>query len=436
MRPGVQVTEDPPFKNKKEALYFLLKMPKRAIILVIDALGLGSLPDFASYDETAESNTLASTCKYMAQNHQPIRLPNLQKLGLANIVKLEGLAQSEKPIGSYGKMAELNPAKDTITGHWEMMGIRASKPFPYYPNGFPSEIIDKLKKQFGVEGILCNSAASGTTVINELGDKHLETGFPIVYTSADSVLQIACDVEVVPLETLYKWCALAREIMRGKHEVARIIARPFKLNENWIASPCNDVKAANMKYVRLGDKRHDYSVLPHAKSVLEIVLENQGHVIGFGKIQDIFASVGVPENIHTENNADGLDKFINAIHSPASRDKEVLFINLVETDSNYGHRRDPEGFAKALEAIDQRMPELLNAMTNDDILMISADHGCDPTAAGSDHTREYVPILLYNQNLKARNLGTRKSFADIGATILHWFGLKTNNLTIEGTSLI
>lgn len=415
-------------------------MPKRAIILVIDALGVGSLPDWADYDEVKQSNTLASTCRYMAQNHQSIKLPNLQKLGLANITDLEGLAPLESTIGSYGKMAELNLAKDTITGHWEMMGIKVNKAFPYYPNGFPPEIIDELKKQFGVEGILANCTASGTTIINELGDKHRETGFPIVYTSADSVLQIACDVDVVPLETLYHWCEIAREIMRGEHEVARIIARPFTLNNDWVASatPRNDdgIKAADMKYIRLGDKRHDYSVLPHAKSVLDIVLENQGHVIGFGKIQDIFAGVGVPENIHTASNADGLDKFIEVINKPASKDKEVLFINLVETDANYGHRRDPEGFAKALEDIDKRMPELLEAMTKEDILMISADHGCDPTAPGSDHTREYVPIIFYNEGLEGNNLGTRKSFADIGATILHWFGLKAQDLTIKGTSLI
>lgn len=420
-------------------------MPKRAIILVIDALGVGSLPDWADYDEVKQSNTLASTCRYMAQNHQSIKLPNLQKLGLANIIDLEGLAPLAKTTGSYGKMAELNPAKDTITGHWEMMGIKANQEFPYYPNGFPIEIIDELKKQFGVAGILANCTASGTTIINELGDKHKETGFPIVYTSADSVLQIACDIDVVPLETLYKWCELAREIMRGEHEVARIIARPYKRNPEWVdeeiaTSPSasrNDdaLKAADMKYVRLGDKRHDYSVLPHSKSVLDAVVENNGRVLGFGKIQDIFAGVGVPENIHTDDNSDGLNKFIDAIKEPA-QENEVLFINLVETDANYGHRRDPEGFAKALEDIDKRIPELLRSMNENDILMISADHGCDPMAVGSDHTREYVPILLYNRNMQGKDMGTRKSFADIGATILYWFGLESSELSIPGTSLI
>ena len=218
------------------------------------------MPDWANFDETAPSNTLKSTCAWMEKNLRPIKLPNLQKLGIANIENLPGLEAVKDPQASYGKMSELNNAKDTITGHWEMCGIKAKNAFPYYPNGFPEEVLEKFKKQTRVNGILCNAPASGTTVINELGDKHAETGFPIIYTSADSVLQIACDVEIVPLETLYKWCEIAREIMRGEHEVARIIARPFQKNPKWIAG---SNKAADMKYIRLGNKRHDYSVLPH-----------------------------------------------------------------------------------------------------------------------------------------------------------------------------
>lgn len=411
-------------------------MTKRSIVLVIDALGVGSQPDWAKYDEVAPSNTLASCCKYAAENMGGIKIPNLQKLGIANILELEGLRAIDQPLGSYGKMAELNPAKDTITGHWEMMGIRATKPFPYYPNGFPPEIINEFCKQTGVTGVLANCTASGTTIINELGDEHAATARPIVYTSADSVLQIAADVDVVPLETLYKWCEIAREIMRGEHEVARIIARPYHRNPKWQdKAPEDALKAADMKYVRLGDKRHDYSVLPHAKSVLELVLENGGHVIGFGKIQDIFAGVGVPENIHTKNNSDGLDKFIKQVQLPAKAEQEILFINLVETDANFGHRRDPEGFVQALEAIDVRLPELLQAMSEDDLLMISADHGCDPCAAGSDHTREYVPILVYNKAMQSKDLGTRKTFADIGATILDWFGISNQGLSIQAQSM-
>ena len=410
---------------------------KRAILVIIDACGVGSIPDFKEFDETAEAHTLKSTCKYAHENMGGIKLPNLQKLGIANIDDLPGLAKLENPTGSWGKMNELNKAKDTITGHWEMVGIKAERPFPYYPNGFPQEIIDEFLKQTGTPGILCNAPASGTTVINEFGDEHKASKKPIIYTSADSVMQIACDVNVIPLETQYKWCEIAREIMRGEHEVARIIARPYQLNENWIASasPRNDLKAADMKYVRIGSKRHDYSVLPHGRSALESILENQGHVLGLGKIQDIFAGVGVPENVHTKSNADGLEKLLEATKERPDKN-EFVFINLVETDSNYGHRRDPEGFAKALEAIDQRIPELLANLTDDDLLMFSADHGCDPTAPGSDHTREYVPILLYNKNLPGKDLGIRESFADIGETVLKWFEIEETNLPIKAQSMI
>ena len=406
---------------------------KRAILIVIDACGVGSIADFKDFDELAESNTLKSTCKFAHENMGGIKLPNLQKLGLANIDNYPGFEALEEPIGSWGKMNELNKAKDTITGHWEMMGIKAVNPFPYYPEGFPQEIIDEFLKQTGAAGVLCNKPASGTTIINEFGDEHKETKKPIIYTSADSVMQIACDIDVIPLETLYNWCEIAREIMRGEHEVARIIARPYKLNPN--PNPAS-AKAADMKYIRVNDKRHDYSVLPHGKSALDSVLENDGHVLGLGKIQDIFAGIGVPENIHTKSNADGLDKLISTIKENKGDKNEVVFINLVETDANFGHRRDPEGFAKALEAIDQRIPEILDAMTADDILMISADHGCDPTAAGSDHTREYVPILYYNKNQVGRDLGTRESFADIGETILDWFDIKEDKLPIKAKSLI
>jgi phosphopentomutase len=408
-------------------------MKKRALLIIVDACGVGSIPDFRDFDEIQESNTLKSTCQYAHAHMGGIKLPNLQKLGLANIDQYPGFDAHEKPIASWGKMSELNKAKDTITGHWEMVGIKAQNPFPYYPNGFPDEVIEEFLKQTGAPGILCNAPASGTTVINEFGDEHKESKKPIIYTSADSVMQIACDIDVIPLETQYKWCEIAREIMRGEHEVARIIARPYKLNSN--QNPASD-KAADMKYVRVGDKRHDYSVLPHGKSALDKVLENGGHVLGLGKIQDIFAGVGVPENIHTKSNADGLDKLISVLKENKDDKNEVIFINLVETDSNYGHRRDPEGFAQALEAIDKRIPEILETLNENDIMMISADHGCDPTAIGSDHTREHVPIILYNKNLEAKDLGTRESFADIGETILKWFNIRNSNLPIKAKSLI
>jgi phosphopentomutase len=408
-------------------------MKKRALIIIIDACGVGSIPDYKEFDENAESNTLKNTCKYAHENMGGIKLPNLQKLGIANIDELPGLKAFEKPLASYGKMRELNKAKDTITGHWEMVGIKALNPFPYYPKGFPNEITKEFLKQTGAPGILCNTPASGTTVINEFGDEHKVTAKPIIYTSADSVMQIACDVDVIPLETQYKWCEIAREIMRGKHEVARIIARPYKLNPNYDPS---STKAADMKYVRVGDKRHDYSVLPHGRSALEAVIENGGHVLGLGKIQDIFAGVGVPENIHTKSNEDGLNKLILTLKENKGEKNEVIFINLVETDSNYGHRRDPEGFAKALEAIDEKIPEILETLNENDIMMISADHGCDPTAVGSDHTREHVPIIFYNKGTESKDLGTRESFADIGETILKWFDIKDQDIPIKAKSLI
>lgn len=413
-------------------------MKKRAVLIIIDACGVGSMPDFTEFDEAQEAHTLKSTCDYAHKHMGGIKLPNLQKLGLANIDELPGLEALEKPIGSWGKMHELNKAKDTITGHWEMVGIKAIRPFPYYPNGFPDEVINQFLKETGAAGVLSNKPASGTTVINEFGDEHKETKKPIIYTSADSVMQIACDIDVIPLETLYKWCEIAREIMRGKHEVARIIARPYKRNPNWQedAKANTELKAADMKYVRVGEKRHDYSVLPHGKSALEAILRNDGHVLGLGKIQDIFAGVGVPENIHTNSNEDGIDKLIKVLKENKSDKDEFVFINLVETDSNYGHRRDPGGFAKALEAIDQRIPEILDTLTENDILMFSADHGCDPTAPGSDHTREYVPILFYNKKLEAKDLGIRESFADIGETVLQWFDISAQDLPIKAKSLI
>jgi phosphopentomutase len=276
----------------------------------------------------------------------------------------------------------------------------------------------------------------------------MRTGYPIIYTSADSVLQIATHSSVVPLETLYQWCKAAREIMRGEHEVARIIARPFTDNTD---------KNSELKFIRQNDKRHDYAVLPHGKSILETLGEKDIPVIGFGKIQDIFAGVGVPFNIHTKNNIDGLEKLTDIlkgnytnheselIHSSSfsgkgvenidqilNSEKELLFINLVETDANYGHRRDPDGFAKALEDIDIRLTKILEILTEDDLLLISADHGCDPTAAGTDHTREYVPLLLYAQGLTPKDLATRNSFADIGASVLKWFEIEDSEIPIQG----
>ena len=428
------------------------KLKKRAIIFIIDALGIGSMPDFKEFDEEKESNTFTSTVLHSLKSKKEINIPTLRKLGLGNISPLEGFSPEAEPIASFGKMAELNKAKDTITGHWEMAGIKTTNVFPYYPNGFPPEIIEKLKTAFNVKGVLCNLPYSGTELLKDYGEEHIRTGYPIIYTSADSVLQIAAHSSVIPLETLYQWCKAAREIMRGEHEVARIIARPFTDNPD---------KNSELKFIRENDKRHDYAVLPHGKSILETLGEKDIPVIGFGKIQDIFAGVGVPFNIHTKNNIDGLEKLTDIlkgnytnheselIHSSSfsgagveninqilNSEKELLFINLVETDANYGHRRDPDGFAKALEDIDTRLTRILELLTEDDLLLISADHGCDPTAAGTDHTREYVPLLLHTQGLAPTDLGTRNSFADIGASILKWFEIEDSEIPIQGESCV
>lgn len=428
------------------------KLKKRAIIFIIDALGIGSMPDFKEFDEEKESNTFTSTVLHSLKSKKEINIPTLRKLGLGNISPLEGFSPEAEPIASFGKMAELNKAKDTITGHWEMAGIKTTNVFPYYPSGFPPEIIEKLKTAFNVKGILCNLPYSGTELLKDYGEEHIRTGYPIIYTSADSVLQIAAHSSVIPLETLYQWCKAAREIMRGEHEVARIIARPFTDNPD---------KNSELKFIRENDKRHDYAVLPHGKSILETLGEKDIPVIGFGKIQDIFAGVGVPFNIHTQNNIDGLEKLTDIlkgnytnheselIHSSSfsgagveninqilNSEKELLFINLVETDANYGHRRDPDGFAKALEDIDTRLTRILELLTEDDLLLISSDHGCDPTAAGTDHTREYVPLLLHAQGLAPTDLGTRNSFADIGASILKWFEIEDSEIPIQGESCV
>ena len=409
---------------------------KRAIIFIIDACGVGSMPDWAEYDEAAPANTLASTVKHCVESGRGIKIPNLYSLGIANITELSSMPALEKTQASFGKMAELNPAKDTITGHWEMTGVKATNTFPYYPNGFPDDVVTKLKAAWDVEDILLNAPYSGTTALTDFGDKHMETGYPIVYTSADSVLQLAAHVDKIPLKTQYKWCEQAREIMRGEHEVARIIARPFTTNP--------EQSNPDTKYIRLNDKRHDYSVLPHNKTMLETVLENDGNVIGIGKIQDIFAGQGVPLSIHSKDNLDGLEKITDLLENNYSKhidsfndkDKETIFLNLVETDCNFGHRREPEGFAQALEDIDAALPRILSALSENDVLLISADHGCDPCAAGTDHTREYVPILVFNPEIEAKDLGTRETFADIGATILNWFELKDSEIMIQGQSLI
>ncbi len=395
---------------------------KRAIIVVIDALGVGALPDAPEYNDLMECNTLCNVAKY----NNGLDLPNFQKLGLGNIDNVEGVSAADAPLASYGKMIELSKGKDTTTGHWEITGLILEDPFKTYPDGFPQEIIDEFTKRTDCKGILGNKPASGTAIIEELGEEHAATKYPIVYTSADSVFQIACNVDVISLQTLYKWCEIARELFNEKakdHNVNRIIARPFKQTEQG--------------YQRISADRKDYSVPPHEPTVLDSIIENGGRVLGIGKIEDIFLQKGISHAVHTGSNKEGLELTIKAIkkelnfhelkiESAKMNDNpscELIFTNLVDTDMLYGHRNDPVGFANALKEIDSYLPELMESMQADDLLIITADHGCDPTTPGTDHTREQVPLLVYNSELKGNNLGTRKSFADVSASLSSWLGI-------------
>lgn len=371
-------------------------MIKRVILFVIDSLGIGALPDAHKFGDLG-ANTLGN----IAISQAGVSLPNLQKIGLGNIDKIVGIDPIKSPTGAFGRAAEVSNGKDTTTGHWELAGLHLTEPFKTFPRGFPPDIIKELEDKIG-RGVLGNKPASGTVIIEELGEEHIKTGQVIVYTSADSVLQIAAHEDVIPLDDLYSICKIAREIMMGDRAVARIIARPF------IGSPGNFVRTPN---------RRDYSLDPFDKTLLDMAKEEGLDVIGIGKIEDIFNGRGITHSTHTRDNMDGIDKTIEYIKKDS---KGIIFTNLVEFDSHYGHRRDPRGYKKALEAMDKRIPEILNVMRDDDIIIFTADHGNDPTFKGTDHTREYVPVIIYGNRIKANtNIGTRKSFADIAATISH-----------------
>lgn len=389
---------------------------KRAIIVVIDACGCGALPDAPEYNDLMECNTLGNVAKAV----NGLNLPNLQKMGLGNIIEIIGTPPVENPIASYGKMAEMSKGKDTTTGHWEISGIVLDEPFRTYPNGFPDDIINKFTELTGCKKILANIPASGTDIINKLGEEHQKTGYPIVYTSADSVFQIACHVETIPLQKQYEWCMAARKILVGEHNVSRVIARPFE------GTPGN--------YKRISADRRDFSVEPTRSTILNRVKDEGGNMVAIGKIEDIFVKSGVTHAIHIGSNKEGLELTIKAINNTLDLDKiayvkpqnpkfELIFTNLVDTDMLYGHRNDPVGYANALREIDCYVPEIIKAMNDDDILFITADHGCDPTTPGTDHTREYVPVILYGKTITPKNLGIRKTFADIGGTAANWMGM-------------
>ena len=386
---------------------------KRVIIIVMDSVGIGELPDAEKYGDKG-SDTLGNISAAV----KGFRLPNLQKLGLGNIDGVQGVGKYPEPSSCYGRMSEKSPGKDTTTGHWEIAGIILDRPFPVYPNGFPEDIIKKFEKAIGTK-ILGNYTASGTEIIEQLGSQHVKTGYPIVYTSADSVFQIAAHESVIPIERQYEICRIARGIMSGKHAVGRIIARPFTGDEG--------------HYVRT-ERRHDFSLEPISTTILDNTAEKGLAVKAVRKIEDIFVGRGITQSVHTTNNSEGVNRTIEFIQQEFTG---MIFTNLVDFDMIYGHRNNPQGYAEALMNFDSRIPEIINALKTDDILMITADHGCDPTTESTDHSREYVPLLVYGRNLKRGvNLGTRSTFSDIAATVSEYLSVKSTGNGISFLEMI
>jgi phosphopentomutase len=376
-------------------------MINRVILIVMDSVGVGYLPDAGRFNDERTHTLL-----HISQQTGRLDIPNLCALGLGKIVELGGSTQ--EIIGCYGKMAEKSSNKDTTTGHWEIAGLVLDFAFPTYPNGFPVEIIDTFENKIGKK-ILGNYPRSGTKIIEELGEAHLKTGSPIVYTSADSVFQIAAHEDIVPLENLYAYCRIVRNILNGQHAVGRVIARPFKGTPG--------------KFERHNAARKDFSVAPPAETLLDL-LEQKGFVtVGIGKIGDLFGHRGLSAEIHTHSNEDGVDRTLESMKK-YRKQRGLIFVNLVDFDMLYGHRRNVGGYAQALQAFDRRIPQILHTMSPDDLLIITADHGCDPShQAHTDHTREYVPLLVYGEEIrKDVNLGIRSTFADCGQTIADILG--------------
>lgn len=399
---------------------------RRAIIVIIDGCGIGAAPDVREFGDAPTVHSLANTAKAVGG----LNLPNLARLGLGSVSDIDGVAKSASPIGLYGKLQEVSNGKDTQTGHWELMGLVSETAFPLYPEGFPKDVIDKFIAATGCKGILCNKPASGTDVLIELGEEHQRTGYPIVYTSGDSVFQIATHVETVPLSTLYRWSEIAREILQDEHRVGRVIARPFAGQPG--------------KYERLGGDRRDFSVPPPGKTLLD-QLQSAGHgVFGIGKIEDIFVKQGLTHAKHTGSNQEGLQLTLDAvkgtvdlkplqISDKAGDEVTLIFTNLVDTDMVYGHRRNVKGYAEALVEIDQWLGKIIEAMKPNDLLLITSDHGNDPTAVGTDHTREFVPLIAYSPSLEGlskekKEIGIRKGFFDVAASLASWYGIKWTGL--------
>lgn len=386
---------------------------KRGIIIVLDSVGIGAQPDAGLYGDEG-SNTLGHICQQL-KDRPWFSLANMERLGLGHIDGVDYLDKNQEPVGAFGRLMELSKGKDTTTGHWEIAGIIMDRAFPVYPNGFPPEIMQAFEKAIGRK-TLGNYPASGTQIIDDLGPEHMKTGYPIVYTSADSVFQIAAHEEVIPLETLYEMCEKARRILTGEHAVGRVIARPF------VGEPGTFKRTSN---------RRDFSLDPIRKTVLDYAKEQGYEVRAVGKIEDIFNKRGITHAVHTRSNMDGVDRTLDWLREDFSG---ILFVNLVDFDMLYGHRNNVEGYGRALAEFDGRLPEILNAMHEDDILFITADHGCDPATESTDHSREYTPLLMYGKKVKTGvNLGTLKGFSNIGATLADYLGLDAD---IAGESFL
>lgn len=387
---------------------------KRVILIVLDSVGVGELPDAESFGDKG-----VNTLLHVAKSKKNFEIPNLLKMGIGNIEGNAELGTSEMPEASYCKLKEKSCGKDTTVGHWEMAGIITKIPFKINPDGMDEEFIREFIHNANLEGVIGNIAGSGTEIMKEYGEEHLKTGNPIVYVSpVDSNFQILAHEERFGLERLYDICQTARKMLKGEREVARVIARPF-------------TGTNRDDFVRTSNRR-DYSVMPTGRTVLEVIKENNLPVMAVGKIEDIFCGVGITEAVHTKDNMDGVDKTIEYMKDV---ENGLIFTNLVDFDMKFGHRNDYLGYAKALEDFDKRLPEIIESLRDDDLLMITADHGCDPTTPGCDHTREYIPLLIYNKKLKyGKNLGIRESFSDIGKTVLNYLGI--DEIGIAGEAII
>jgi phosphopentomutase len=388
-----------------------MKSINRVLVFVLDGVGAGEAPDAEQYGDQG-SNSLANTAKAVGG----LSLPNLQALGFGNITPMQGVKPVHPANGAYGKMTPKSAGKDSITGHWELMGVHLEKAFPTYPHGFPAEIVDTFYQQTGLE-LIGNKAASGTAILQELGMEHIKTGKPIIYTSADSVFQIAAHEDIIPIDKLYEICKKSRDFLKDNHAVGRVIARPFIGD-----SPDNFTRTS---------RRKDYPLKPITPTVMDRMIKAGLEVYASGKIDDLFAHQGISVSNHTTNNQDSLAAALEFIHLPFHG---LLMVNLIEFDMIYGHRNDPVGYAKALESFDSSLKDIQNAMQPDDIAMIVADHGVDPTTVSTDHSREYIPLLVLGEPVRPdTNLGIRGSFADVGATISEIFGIPLPHI---GTSFL